>query len=58
MCFGPQSRGELGRSPYFRNAVSARSPRLPALFVMFESLAVCGFRVRFECPSWLARIFA
>lgn len=58
MCFG-LGRGGLGWSPYFRNAVSARSPRdLPALFVMFESLAVCGFSVRFECPSWLARIFA
>ena len=47
MCFG-LGRGGLGRSPYFRNAVSARSPRdLPALFVMFESLAVCALMQRF-----------
>ena len=42
MRFG-QGRGGLGRSPYFGNAVSAGSPRdLPALFVMFESLAYVG----------------
>lgn len=58
MCFG-LGRGGLVRPPYFGNAVSARRPRdLPVLLVMFESLAVCVFRVRLECPSWSARIFA